>query len=71
MSSSTSKHYAGLRSRHEIGGKKTYRDEQHTTRAQSQRYVAPKHGARAYNYVTFHRMLDLCAVGTSDGGQGP
>ena len=41
------------------------------TRAQSQRYVAPKHGARAYNYVTLHRMLDLWAVGTSDGGQGP
>ena len=39
-------------------------------RAQSQRYVAPKHGARAYNYVTLHRMLDLWAVGTSDGGQG-
>ena len=37
----------------------------------SQRYVAPKHGARAYNYVTLHRMLDLWAVGTSDGGQGP
>ena len=29
------------------------------TRAQSQRYVSPKHGARAYNYVTLHRMLDL------------
>ena len=42
------------------------------TRAQSQRYVVSKHGARAYNYVTLHRMLDLWAVGTSDGGQeGP
>ena len=70
MSSSTSKSYAGLRSMPEKGGQVKL-PKRSNMRAQSQKKVAPKHGARAYNYVTLHRMVDLWAVGTSDGGQGP